>query len=310
MEAAERIFPPQNKYGVFGFGIGSKRKKGAYSGYNTLTVFITRKYKNPENRIPPVPVSFSEGDFFVIPDIIASGHAPKINNSKKLPFNGLHPGSVIRPEWDRSYSYGGVACILSSNREPDFLLTAGHLFPPGAQGTLVYAGDSGFSGKPCGELVHNLLDHDYGSSNIDAALVQLNEDGKMLVHETTGDGPYLQGIDTLEIGRTGYVQAFLPNSNDYSDVVEVRYHNFTIYINEPLRDRDLVIRSSLLTRFSISRPGDSGTILFSRRESKGAVGICVGEWGTHSIFEPIGRAIRILRQQYPGLELYNSQIDY
>jgi hypothetical protein len=50
------------------------------------------------------------------------------------------------------------------------------------------------------------------------------------------------------------------------------------------------------TRALVTNPGDSGTIFFDATNSAIAMGMCVGQLGNQSIFEPFDRAVRSCRQ--------------
>ncbi len=307
MTAGRKVFLPGNRYGVFAFGIEQKAAPGISLGYYTLVIYVDPQKKVTDEQIPPIVIVKPEGEFLVIPEIIESSSRPKAVKKEVIPYNGLHAGSVIKVVSGRYYTYGGAACILSANGyEPTHLLTAGHLFPEDAEGTPVYAGNDNDGEVKCGELNINLLDYDYTrfDSHIDAALVELTADGMQLAGESASYGPGLEHIYKLNPGEELEVESLLPTSGNYSQRTRVHCLPNTVYFESELRRNDAIINNALATADLITVEGDSGTILMSYPNPKDAVGLCIGEYSTRSVFEPISRVLDILKDEYSEFELY------
>jgi hypothetical protein len=54
------------------------------------------------------------------------------------------------------------------------------------------------------------------------------------------------------------------------------------------------VRDALSTDGAITAEGDSGTVLSTGSDNRIAVGICVGDYHSHSIAESVGRVLELL----------------
>jgi hypothetical protein len=305
MTAAQKTFPPGNDYGVFGFGIGFQIVKGTRKEGRTLNAYIERKVKNPKHPIPEIVCTFNGKSYVIRPDVIATGRKPRTSASPIQTFSGLCPGSVIGCNDAPYREFGGVACILTIGYGPSHLITAGHLFPKNAVGNPVYAGHTD-TNEPisCGELSVNLLDSiDENGTSIDAALVELNNAGRALAKDSNS-GPNLYGFAKLTMGSTDNARAFLPNSNDYSNEVEIEYFPNVVYFSSDVRTGYYQVQNALRTSVAITNPGASGTILITANPPFKGLGSCIGEFQYHSFFEPFSRSYNVFRQTYPNLKLW------
>ncbi len=306
MSKSEALFPPENQYGVFGFGIGRKVIKGLRKqGQLALNVYVKRKSETPRHPIPPIECLFQKKPYLIIPDVIATGQKPRTNWSSSQIFNGLHAGAVIACNSPPQREFGGVACVLTEGNGPSHIITAGHLFPENAEGSSVYAGwPDSKTAIECGVLIFNLLDSNHaGDSDVDAALVELNDAGQELAQESVG-GPDLRNLVELNIGETKTAQAFLPYSNDFSVEVEIEYFPNLTYFSADVRNKYYKVVNALRTVTAITDPGASGTILATSKSPASGLGSCIGEFQYHSFFEPFSRSIIYFRKTHSKLKLW------
>jgi hypothetical protein len=208
---------------------------------------------------------------------------------------GLYAGAAIRASGTIP-EYGGVACLLGDGEATTHFLTAGHLFPPGRTNVDVVGGLRGRPPLVVGRLVANLLDQPYASMEfpIDVALVRLTAAGAR-VASVSHDGPTLQDFIPSDEASDIEVKAFLPTAHDYSRPTITLNGPLDAQMQSPTRGVYFV-RNVIGTHAVITHRGDSGTILCDADSGALAVGICVGQLGAISIFEPVARALTLLRE--------------
>ena len=218
-------------------------------------------------------------------------------------FTGLHPGAQIVAEWDTARSHGAVTCLLTADGSPKYLVTAGHAFPPSAEGTSVIAGSYETQDPvQIGELRLNLLDSPMPGlpDGMDAALVELSSEGAGLALSTAADPrmPRFTRAVPLPKAQGVLTQAYLSVAHEYSRPVTAKHSLFTGYLDSEVRPGPYRIDDVLQTDIEITQPGDSGTGLFLQSEPTAAVGGCVGGLpGVCSLFEPASRSLRIFRRE-------------
>lgn len=298
MDAARTQFAPGNGYGVLGFGIDRKTTAGVRTREPALNAYVVHKHERPEHPVPLVRVA--RLGLSVRPDVIGVGASPRLHAGFTPPFTGLYPGAAIRAQ-GRVVEFGGVACLLGDDTGPTHLLTAGHLFPSGQARVAVFAGRRAGLPLVVGALAVNLLDQPFAfmSAPLDVALVALNPAGKRLA-AASDDGPKLTGSVPADAAGELEVTAFLPTAHDCSRTTTTLAGPLDVQMESAARG-SYTVSGALGTAAVVTNAGDSGTILYNgERDDALAVGVCVGQFGAMSVFEPLARALGVLRQ---GTEL-------
>src|SRR5205085_1640635 len=121
-----------NRYGVYAFGIGARTRRGRRRE-RTLVVYIVRKLVTPKHRVPPISFRHGGRTVTITPDVVATGGAMRACDGTDSTYTGLHAGAAIAIGSGGTRAVtGGIACLIGRGDGPTHLLTAGHLFPPGA----------------------------------------------------------------------------------------------------------------------------------------------------------------------------------
>ncbi len=300
VKAAADLFPVGNPHGVFGMAIRRRRVRGHELAYSTLCLFVPRKQDDPTARIEQILFRHRRETFAVIPDIVATGRPAGASRGQLPTFTGLHPGAALRVEAGHRCA-GGVACLLTLDRRPTHLLTAGHIFPR-ARGRFAVVAASGPRGAAIeiGRLALNLLDRT--PEPRDVALVELNPQGVRMAIDSASQArtPVLRanphGSNFLDFAR---LKVFLPTTGDYHAVRSGEMTASTFHLTTACRPR-FSIENVIVTDFANNTDGNSGTILMNddRDESDraySAVGVAVGfASGAVSFHEPIDRALKAI----------------
>lgn len=298
MAAARAHFPPGNEYGVVGFGIDRKVTAGSRSSELTLNAYVVHKHERPKHPVPLVRVK--KLGLSMRPDVIGVGAHPRTHAGFTPPFTGLYPGAAIRAQ-GRVVEFGGVACLLGDDTGPTHLLTAGHLFATGQTQVPVFSGRRDGPALVVGSLTLNLLDQPFAfmTEPLDVALVTLNPAGVRLA-AASSDGPKLTGSVPADAAGGLEVTAFLPTAHDASRGTTTLSGPVEVQMDSSARGT-YTVSGALGTEAVVTNSGDSGTILYNgERADALAVGVCVGQFGAMSVFEPLARALGVLRQ---GTEL-------
>ncbi|HEY3667051.1 MAG TPA: hypothetical protein VGL19_13655 [Polyangiaceae bacterium] len=302
MAAARRKFGPDNPYGVCAFGIDRKVTSGRMLSSRALNVYVVQKHAKPERPVPAL-VLRARG-LRVIPDVIGVGVEPRVHDASQLvpPMLGLYAGAAIHAQ-GRIPQFGGVAAVLGVGNGPSHLLTAGHLFPTNQPNVEVMAAPRGDAPTVVGVLTTNLLDPPFSDEGhpLDVALVALNADGIRIARQSQ-DGPRLKGVIASDAEGGISVTAFLSTAHDCSRATQTLDGPLDAHMQSPARGTYLV-QQVVGTRAVLTNHGDSGTILYNGSlAASSAVGVCVGQFGAMSIFEPFDRALSALRAR-TGLPL-------
>jgi hypothetical protein len=298
LAAARSHFPPDNRYGVLGFGIDRRTTAGRRTSEPALNAYVVHKHERPKHPVPLVRVK--ELGLSVRPDVIGVGANPRSHAGFTPPFTGLYPGAAIRAQ-GRVVEFGGVACVLGDDSGPTHLLTAGHLFASGQTQVPVFSGRRAAPPLIVGTLRVNLLDQPFGFMRepLDIALIALNPAGVRLA-AASSDGPKLTGSVPAEAAGGLEVAAFLPTAHDASRATTTLAGPVEVQMESSARGT-YTVSGALGTEAVVTNAGDSGTILYNgERGDALAVGVCVGQFGAMSVFEPLARALGVLRQ---GTEL-------
>ncbi len=299
MDAARREFGPDNRYDVRGFAVHRRIKAGERMRERSLSVYVVHKHVDPKHRVPTLRVD--ELGLTVEPDVVGVGAFPRAHDVVGLtpPMTGLYSGAAIEAQ-GRIKEFGGVACVLTTGEGPTHLLTAGHLFPTGQFDVQVVGGAERIT---VGTLTHNLLEAFPATGfPLDAALVELTAAGMAMARLPAVTGPRITGTMPTEFDVGIAVTAFLPTAHDYSRPTGTLGDPVDVQMSSDARGA-YSLRECIGTEAVITNPGDSGTILFNGPGSAAsAVGLCVGQFGAMSVFEPIDRVLSTL-QQVTGLSL-------
>lgn len=296
MEAARRKFGAGNPYGVVAFGIDRKVTSGQRLSTSALNVYVVQKQEAPA-RAAPALVLRNRG-LRVRPDVVGVGVEPRGHEASRVapPLLGLYAGAAIRVQ-GRVRQFGGVACLLGHGGRASHFVTAGHLFPTRQPNVEVLGARRGEPPGVIGRLQVNLLDARFPGMDhpLDVALVALNPRGVRMV-EASQDGPQLRDFIGSDALAGADVSAFLPTAHDCSRATELLDGPLDAQMRSAARGVYFV-QQVLATRAVITNPGDSGTILYNGSLSAAsAVGICVGQFGAMSIFEPFERALTVLQE--------------
>lgn len=295
MAAARRQFGPDNPYGVEAFGIDRKVTCGRRLHTSALNVYVVHKQAAPARAVPTLLVR-GRG-LRVRPDVVGVGAQPTGHDARRFaaPLLGLYAGAAIHVH-GRVRQFGGVACLLGDGARPTHLLTAGHLFPKRQPNVEVLAARRGEAPSVIGRLQVNLLDAPFAELEhpLDVALVALTPRGVRMA-EASQEGPRLRDFAAGDTLAGAPVSAFLPTAHDCSRPTELLDGPLDAQMRSAARGLYFV-RQVVGTRAAISNPGDSGTILYNGPLAAAlAVGICVGQFGAMTIFEPFERALLALR---------------
>jgi len=301
LAAARQAFPPGNPQGVVAHGIDISRRAGRSQGYYSLVLYVACKARRPATAIKPVPFSHNGKAYAAVPDVIGVGGEPLAAQGTAGQFSGLHPGARIEARVSKTgYSNGGVACLLTTGTRPTHLLTAGHLFNPMFnRSEVLAAADEGEERVVVGSLTGNLLDQAPMTTgyHLDAALVELNAAGRNMAEESDRwSSPRLAGQVAQDELQGNWVQSFRPTTGGYSMETKALAGVFTANLKSGARPLNFSVTDVIKTRSTISREGDSGTIMFTLGDDCLAGGICSGCLGAEgSLFEPLDRALNALQ---------------
>ncbi len=300
MKAARRVFKKDNRYGIFAMAIGLRRVRGIETKHLTLVTYIERKERSPGTPIPPVEFDFERRRYRMKPDVVATGRRLIGHDGQRLLFTGLHPGAQIVADLPGARSIGAVALLLETKGNPEYLVTAGHLFPTGSEGLIVKAASyTDPRARGIGNVLFNLLDGAVPGVRPDVAVVKLTPEGVRMAEESSADprAPRFSGVvPTAELAGLE-AQAYLPIEQQYSPVVVTQPRPFTGYMDSPLRPGGYEVTDVLETNHQMTHGGDSGTALFSSLHPMMAIGSCVGAIPNQSsLFEVFDRSLRIVRQ--------------
>jgi hypothetical protein len=299
VKAAANAFPPDNPHGVFGMAIRRKRVRGRELSYSTLCLFVPRKQDDPRARIEPIVFRHRGAAIAVIPDVVATGRPAGATRGHLPTFTGLHPGAAIRVDTGHRCA-GGAACLLTDERGPTHLLTAGHIFPttPGRFAVRA-AGRPGGAEIEIGRLSLNLLDR--SDDSMDVALVQLNPHGVRMAIDSSSLArvPLLRsnpfGTSFLDAAR---LKVFLPTTGDYHSIRSGAMTPSLFRLSTDCRPPHSVA-DVIVTDFANNTDGNSGTILMTdedrRERACSAVGVAVGFAAAMSLHEPVDRALKRIK---------------
>lgn len=297
MKAAREQFKRDNAFGVFAMEIGPKRVRGKKIAQFALVVYVERKLGKPSHHVPAVSFEFQGKHYSIIPDVVATGRKFAPHSGWQPLFTGLHPGSQIVAEVDGKISVGAVSLIFHTDGFPQYLLTAGHLFPPDSNGLAVKAAlqetDDAFE---IGDILFNLLDD--GTLRLDVAVIQLNQHGRQLAIDTANSSDLPQLSSTVLYSNLAGIkgQAFLPMEHQYSLTTLTNQYLFTGYMEGEVRGK-YEITDVLQTDRAITQEGDSGTALFCSDYPMIGIGGCIGEIGHSTLVEHFDRSLRVIRQR-------------
>jgi hypothetical protein len=297
LAAARAAFPARNRFGVHAFGLGPRVRRGKPLAERALNVYVVRKLAQPPAPVPSLSVTDGDRAWTFAPNVIATGRRGRGAMARATAFSGVHPGAVISTSGPARGS-GAIACVLATGGAPSHVVTAGHLFPEGAEGASVYAAPGPRAPSDViGRVAANFLD----DGDVDVAILELSAFGIGLV---TNAGPSLSDYlpERSVWGQTA--SAFLATTNDYSRPTETAAEPLDALLSSPTRGA-FWVRGVVATDGEVTNSGDSGTILCAGAANDLAVGVCAGILGAHSVFEPIDRAIRLAQQRIDStLNLY------
>ena len=279
------------RFGVVAYGIGRCVTAGASRDDLTLNVYVRRKLATPRAHVPDLSVTIGRRTFRVIPNIIATGKTPRAGAGGSPNYSGVHSGAVISTGGAQP-ARGAIAAVLLSGGAPTHILTAAHLVPSGSIGADLLAAASP-AASPV--VVANVSLDFLASDGVDACLAQLTVDGVAMV---TADGPPLTDLIAEDQSWSQPVRGFLATANDYSISTSTTDHALDAKMASGIRG-SYWLDDVVGTVGSITNAGDSGTILCAGSSNEIAVGVCSGEFTTHSVFEPFQRVMR-LSAQYSG----------
>jgi hypothetical protein len=294
LAAARRAFPIDNHYGVLGFVIAPKRKAGRALRHNTLRVYVAAKERAPRNLIGPLEFRSRRQKFSIQPDVVGVGAcATHPRHLTRANFSGLHPGAAIRV--DRAIGATSLLLAPPGTARPTHLLTAGHLFEPGGERSVLAAADRHSQRIQIGVLEINLLDT---TSEKDGALVKLNQPGQDMAlatkpPESAGDPEgVLPDAAGVIVPRS---RMYRPTAGDATDSVRPIRRQGVIFLPDDRRGR-IPIESPLVCS-SLGEAGDSGALLRSVDDKSLAVGSYSGVLGIEAVFEWIDGLMDQMRQQ-------------
>lgn len=296
MGAARDKFKRDNPFGVFAMEIGPKRVRGNKVGQITLVVYVERKQMRPSHHVPALFFEFQGKEYSIIPDVVATGKKFASHNGFKPSFTGIHPGSQIIAEIEENISVGAVSLIFHTDGTPQYLVTAGHLFPPNSNGLKVKAAPQETDDSyEIGKVLFNLLDD--GTPRLDVAVILLNQDGSQLAIDTTNCAEFPQLSSSVPYSNLAGIkgQAFLPMEHQYSLTTLTNQYLFTGYMESDVRGQ-YEITDVLQTDRAITQEGDSGTALFCSDYPMIGIGSCIGVIGHSTLVEHFDRSLRVIRQ--------------
>ena len=304
VEAAADAFAPGNPHGVVGAAVGPKRVRGRPTSELALIVFVPRKVDRPPAPVGPVTFMHRGARREVMPDVVATGHRAGSVARHQPAFNGLYAGCSIQARSTKVVA-GAVACLLGPSSGPTHLLTAGHLFAPGATNAKVEAAPG--PQEPAvvvGRLVRSLLDDPGAGAPLDAALVALTPAGRRLAL-AGGKSPRLPRLapasfDTRHVA-TAWLRVFLPSTGDYVARLEGDFRLNFYHADSPFGGTQ-TLHNVIETGFVRNVDGDSGTILMTDDDGavSRAVGIVVGHAGASSLHIPVDVALSQLAPELGG----------
>jgi hypothetical protein len=297
MEAARSIFYRNNDFGVYAIEIGPKRVRGLKLDAITLVVYVERKNRCPANPVPLVYFEINNQSYSILPDVVATGNKPAPHNGWHPLFTGLHPGAQIVSKLPGKTSVGAVSLLIQTGGALQYLVTAGHLFPPGANGLSVWAAPQETQAPiSIGEVLFNLLDENT-QLKLDVAVVQLNDRGIHLAEQTVTSSYYPKFSSTVPFSNLSGIegQAFLPIEHQYSVKTVTEQYLFTGYMESEVWGK-YEVTNVLQADHPITNEGDSGTALFSSQYPTFAIGSCIGKLGQTTLVEYFDRSMRVIQQ--------------
>ncbi|WP_147444832.1 hypothetical protein [Corallococcus sp. CA053C] len=302
MAAARELFPQGNRFGVVAFGVGRRRVRGEPSREWTLTVYVRRKHERPEYPVPPLTFRVRSGWYSIAPDIIATGTLPRSGQSTLPEFEGLRIGATVNAVAPGgTLRAGGVSSLLTSagSQEPQWLLTAGHLFERGAWTTRVFAAPP--EGKPqvVGHPRLNLLEPSTGGLPLDAALVELTPAGRALAKKTP---PLRAAGVALDSWTNTEVRMLRPTANAWAST-RTEASLFDVHFPESAFG-PVSLAGLIATTSAITLDGDSGGALLTAGDVPKVLGSCSGALQpSHSFFQPLAPVLERLEQSL-GVRLH------
>jgi len=282
----------REEWGVHGWGFVGR------ADAQRLELRVNERLLTP--RVPIRPLTLSQGAKrsadTLRPTISAShAHLDSPSNFLRSQFafpefsvsEPLAPGSAIHID---SGLDGGVGCILRSKGEP-YLLTCGHIVPPGAdQNTNVNV-----EGHPVGALVKNYL------PSFDAAVFELDDDGKQLLNQSKGAATFLRKVIAPADEQWQKDVEFYKSSGDSGAVTDkvACVSGTETGLEGPLWAN--LSFDHLIETSAISIEGDSGSML---SYSNGYYGLCTGAKGDRSLFTSIHLAIERIAADLQGVTIW------
>lgn len=297
MEAARKQFTRDNSYGVFAMEIGPKRVRGKKIAQLALVVYVERKLGQPSHHVSDLSFEFQGKQYSIIPDVVATGRRFAPHNGWTPLFTGLHPGAQIIAEVKGKISVGAVSLIFHTDGFPQYLVTAGHLFPPNSNGLKVKAAPQETDASyEIGKVLFNLLDDE--TPRLDVAVIQLNQDGRQLAIDTANSTDFPQLSSSVPYSNLAGIkgQAFLPMEHQYSLTTLTNQYLFAGYMESDVRGQ-YEITDVLQTDRAITQEGDSGTALFCSEYPMVGIGGCIGEIGHSTLVEHFDRSLRVIRKR-------------
>jgi hypothetical protein len=308
MDAAAAVFHSRNRFGVFAYGIRRRVTSGRARPGHCLCVFVARKIADltVRRRAPELHIEADAGAFVHPVDVVGTGARPALHKgpAAALPFSGLHVGAPIVAGGVEAASVGLL--LTSTGDVATHLVTAGHVFPFAAAGSPVFAAAApGTEPTVVGFLQSNLLDTGDTATRLDAALVELNQDG-IVMAATTAEPVPIGAIATWKSFKQRSAQAFRWTAGDFGPVVTARPEPRDVHFDATDLRAAFTLRRVYGTSAAFTAPGDSGTALVDTAMPRGALGTCVGTMGDESIFEPLDRSLHAFRQQLGPLDLWSN----
>lgn len=308
--AALAVYGPNNPQGVFGIAAGPKRVRGRRTSVPTLLLFVPHKLDQPPSPIAPVSFKYRGAHHVVMPDVVATGESARMSANGMPKYSGLHAGAGILAESSKLVA-GAVTCLLGPASGPTHLLTAGHLFAPGASNAKVKAArDSGSPTVVVGRLERSLLDDPGAGEPLDAALVKLTAEGQSMARQT-GTGARLPRLANAPLDSANiesvWLKAFLPTMGDYVARLEGSFSASAYYANSPFGQTE-TLRDVITTGSAHNVEGDSGTVLMTQQGDPRplAAGVVVARAGTLSLHVPLDFVFSKLRADFgPGLRVWS-----
>jgi hypothetical protein len=294
LRAARRAYPPGNPAGVFAIDVGPRWRDGGGGEY-AVRLYVERA---GDGARAPAALGFLHAGrrHRVRPEVVATGGRARASSGDGPRCTGLHAGAALLVRDGGGARWGGVACVLRAAQGGTYLLTAGHLFGPGARGARVACALG--PGRPLGavgDLFANLLDLPPGPGDddpLDAALVALTPAGLALLAATDEPrAPRPTNLIDAEAACEGLVQCFRPTANDFTPPVGCSLARSVAYLSADARPAPVAVSVALRTEGVVTAAGDSGALLCTAGDERLAAGACAGADAVGSLFVPLDRCL-------------------